>query len=215
VANTVWFEDSTITLDSLELTGGAASLFSLFTGEGLLVRRSTVNMVDCRVQSNAALYGGGLFVGIMATANVERTEFQDNTSSTNFSDKGGGIGTEESSAILDNLAETNGGGVATFEGTSFVMQPVSGQPGYTPENQWASLLQGNTSSNYGGAIFSLKTDTVELNQTVIFDNWAVRSPVGLYQAEVASLSDCVLAGNISAQGYNVIDFGGGTGRCPY
>jgi len=67
---TLWFIDSSSRVDRVSLTGGTGHPQNLWCGGGSLLHRSWIEFTDCRVYSNAATFGGGLFVGLDAYAKL-------------------------------------------------------------------------------------------------------------------------------------------------
>ncbi|MBP7829486.1 MAG: hypothetical protein KA248_06175 [Kiritimatiellae bacterium] len=67
---TLWIMDSSSRVDRVSLRGGTGYLQNWWAGGGGLLHRSWVEFTDCRLYSNTASFGGGLFVGQFAYAKL-------------------------------------------------------------------------------------------------------------------------------------------------
>jgi len=152
--------NSTVTLESLQLTGGGGTYGGgvHFAGTGALY------ISDTTINFNNAQYGGGIQFAGSATLTLESgTIIDENTAAVN----GGGIEIQDGAHLLAlapytfigyNTAGGNGGGISVFEGAIADI----GSPGYNG----GPVIQFNTAA-YGGGIGINGDQTDAQAQTIV------------------------------------------------
>jgi predicted outer membrane repeat protein len=69
-ATVIWFLSSTCSVDQVNFLNGTANAFTFFCGGGAVLNNSRVQFRDSPIYSNAAVYGGGLFVDELSFARL-------------------------------------------------------------------------------------------------------------------------------------------------
>lgn len=111
------------------------------------------------------------------------------------------------SRIANNIAEHNGGGILVHGGRVMMVSRQPGAGEVFPPN----ILEGNSASNHGGAIYALRS-LLDLQDVMIFSNRALRGGgIHVDAGSIATVANAICAGNsASFTGAGVRVFGGAT-----
>ena len=204
-----------VNLENLTLTGGAAEGEGIASGGGIYINESsTVNITDSLITGNTARFaGGGIFADLGSSVTLIDSEVTNNQSG----DSGGGIsifGAEVnvySSSISGNAAGFVGGGIG-IDGNS-ESEPVvrivnSTINDNTAENSGGgihldnfdtsseninveisnSTIVNNVANADGGGIRTRKSNSIELENSIIANNFAAGGdiPSDVYGVVIAS-----------------------------
>lgn len=177
----------------LTLTNGSAP----GANGGAILNQGSLRVVDSRVTSSTARYGGGINnfgQGGSATLVLLRSEVSDNTAT----DNGGGVynwgtGGEAvmevtQSSIVNNEAGSLGGGGFNWQGNLSVKN---------------STFSGNTASDQGGALYATLAESRFVASTISAnDAGTAAGGLAIAQGEI-ELAQTILAGNTAAQNPDV------------
>lgn len=200
-----------------------------FRGAGIFVGEAAVlNLNEVVVRDNAATNnGGGIFVDIFASLNINNSIIRNNTctSDDDTVGSGGGIaGFDDSiinintTEILENTANTLGGGIATnsilnatnsniSRNATLIADIVGAGAGITvasDANIDNCIIDGNNSASDSGGIATASTIS-NITNSRITNNTAAGDGAGLVCFGTTNISYCTISSNTSG------GFGGGIG----
>lgn len=200
-----------------------------FRGAGIFVGEAAVlNLNDVVVRDNAATNnGGGVFVDIFASLNTNNSVIRNNTCTNDdiTVGSGGGIaGFDDSiinintTEILENTANTLGGGIATNSILNATNSNISRNSTLTADIVGAGagitvasdanidncIIDGNNSASDSGGIATASTIS-NITNSHITNNTAAGDGAGLVCFGTTNISYCTISGNTSG------GFGGGIG----
>lgn len=177
---------SPVTLARVSITNGdGTGVGNRLVGGGLYVTDSSVTLEDVVIYENESEIGAGIFATGNLTLTLENTVVRNNSAFLGTFGSGGGIVLEEGadlvmsdSAILDNEADFDCGGIDIADGTT-----VDGSGTSVVAGNEADLNGGGICANFGGTIRGL---TVEDNEAI--------SAGGIYGTDLI-IDDTVVIGN--------------------
>ena len=206
-------------LENLTVTGGQTG----DAGGGVYLVNGSLTLVNSRLVSNAAAYGGGVFQsGAGGRVDVIGSRIELNTSTNH----GGGLYVEGSAAftntlVLSNTASLHGGGVHAQSGRVDVSggvfsnnRAVNGNGGAT-QSEWNSLslsgtlIVSNTAFNGGGVQQWNTAPTVLITNTRFERNLARSIGGGAAISGTLFISGSTFATNTVDSGDASSTFGGG------
>lgn len=177
-----------VTISGMTLRNGAALTTLNYFGGAISVNQSTLDLVDCSVESSRANVGGGLRVSPSATASVLRTTFRGNQAVnlgiTNV--YGGAISNVgdldlDECAVVSNTA-VSGGGIFNENASTVSIRN--------------STISANTASAFAvGGIASQNTDTDLVNATLYGNSWVGLNFFTFDGSHSLSIKNSVLAAN--------------------
>ena len=175
-------------------------------GGGGILNSGTLSLLNCQILSNTANLLGGGILNVGGTLSIVETLIMSNVA--RGEGQGGGIYTSGpltlvNSAVVSNTAEgstvSNGGGGVFIEAFD---------PSVTLENV---TLSGNLAT-FGGGLYVGQSSTARMSYVTVVSNTAPNGG-GIYTeggvvltSTILAYNDCdmQLAGNITSQGYNLI-----------
>jgi len=174
---------TTVTLDSLTITGGSATGGS---GGGIF-SNGVLALNKCMISGNSSSFGGGIY-SLGSALTINNSTFSGNSAVTS----GGGIYNQAGEVLINN--STFFGGSATFGGG------VITQTGNVSIN--STTITGNTASNLGGGALNEAGSILTINNSIISGNTGTTVPNG---------PDLRVRGTVAVQGVNLVgDLGGST-----
>ena len=186
-------EGSTVTIAGLNIVGGDVSALEGDDAEGVggnILNNGTLTIRECIVFRGKASSGGGVLNNFGGTLNIISTTVSGNTSTADGT--GGGVANAgtlniSNSAIRDNEAEDDGGGIFHFTGTM------------TIEN---STISGNECVSGGGGIITGGSDEADPNlitrisNSVISNNKSFNSAGGIDSSDGSmTITNSTFTGN--------------------
>ena len=194
---TLWIMSSSSRVDRVHLRGGAGYPQNLWCGGGALLHGSWVEFADCRLYSNTAAFGGGLFVGLDAYAKLTgATEVYSNAAVWS----GGGAFVDgrcdlvhSNTTVYGNVAnEGNGGGIWVETGYLRLFQ------GWVRDNR--ALPGGSGVTAAGGGVGAAGSFVEMGDGATLWDNEAiVGGGLALFNSTGhlgrARIADCYLGAN--------------------
>ncbi len=203
-------------LEHLTVTGGQAPV-----GGGVWLMSGTLTLMDCRIVSNTANYGGGIFQeGETGRVEVIDSLIEGNTTSNH----GGGLYVSGSAAftntqVLSNTATFHGGGVHVNSGWGTVTGGVwranrAGENGGAINLNGALTLSGtviisNTAKNGGGVQQWNTTPTILITNTRFERNTASHIGGGAAISGTLIITSSTFMTNTADSGSSSDTFGGG------
>jgi predicted outer membrane repeat protein len=174
--------DSEVLSSTADLGGGIRSLgYAQITGSrlagnhgvsfgGAVQAFGTLMIANSVFEHNTSNHGGGIWTAVGSHASVVNTTIYSNTSGF---DGGGiesrGLLTVTHSQILDNVADSAGGGLNAFDGRASLAQ---------------SVVAGNRTQGEGGGVFS--SFALVLTDTQVLSNTSANSGGGVSAADVTA-----------------------------
>ena len=160
--------DATVTLQGLTITGGRGSRKHGGSGGGI-TNEGDLTLTDCLVTGNRAGFGGGIFNAgplRLVTSRVEGNRgtegggiFNDGPGSFDGEfPEGAGTVTLVDSAVTNNTANTDGGGIKLANGTLLL--------------EGTSSVAGNTAGDDGGGIYILEGQVTLSDASRVSENRA-------------------------------------------
>jgi hypothetical protein len=215
----IW-NTGTLTLSNTSIVDSTAHF-----GGGLANREGAMTVIDSEIRGNLAAgcrgpggivcSGGG---GIWNSAELTMIKSQVSQSTADW---GAGIYTRRTftmtdSAVFENSAGFDGGGILDFETleivNSTVADNIAGQSGGGIANQAglleliATTLSGNIAAAAGGAVFNPPGADAELLRSTASGNEA-ESGGAIYNGGSLTLTSCTLAANEASDGTALFDVG--------
>ena len=211
----------TVSLSGLTISGGSTASF----GGGLDNAGGTLTVTDCTISgSTSGLGGGGLinrFPGALTltdstirdnsafgaggglsnsgVAAVNGCDFTSNRAGTSggaiFNDDTSGNATVSNCHFTGNTAGTYGGAIGVFEGALTIVD--SSLTGNTALNEGGGVFV--YSGNYGHGLLTMKAVTVSANSAA--------NGGGVFDANVAKVTDSTIADNTATNGGGLLDQG--------
>ena len=178
-----------VTLDSLTITNGAASIeldnFPENAGGGIYSDHANLTLKNCLVTNNVARFGAGIFSSSKDGGNATLT-INDSTISNN--------------SAREVLGYIGAYGAGIFSGGGFVNMSQAGNAALTLTN---STISNNSAESQGGAIFNDGfggDSTVAITNSIINANTAFESGGGISNNgdsgnALLTLTKCTLSGN--------------------
>lgn len=209
LSRVLYAKAATLTVSSLTLTGGSATV-----GGGIYANNSTVTLTYSAVSGNSAsLRGGGVDANNGSTVTLTNSTFSGNSSTTG---NGGGVSALTSSTmkltnstVSGNSAFASGGGVHVVDSTvTLTDSTVSGNSAFAGGGVYVfnygtvtfinSTVSGN-SAHFGGGGFASGQGTLTLTNSTVSSNSA-DSGGGVYAFNLGkvNLTDSILSGNTAA-----------------
>jgi len=206
LSRVLYAKSSTLTISSLTLTGGSASL-----GGGVYATNSTVTLSYSAVSGNSSSQGGG---GVEANNSSAVTLTSSSVSGNSTSGNGGGVSASNSSTVTltnstvsGNSSSASGGGVHAVASTVTLTDSTlsgnsafAGGGGYTFNFGAVKLTNSTVSGNsahYGGGLFAVGYGAMTLTNSTVSGNSASSKGGGLYAFNhgVATLTNSILSAN--------------------
>lgn len=184
--------------------------FYRFYAGGLIIGKSTVDIIDCEIADNkSGLHAGGIYIAGGGEVRFERTVIRNNVSTTNSSN-GGGVFIDASTvyfnecSIVSNGCTGVGAGIYAFNANS---------PTYT--YLYNSTIAYNTNdangvnqTRRGGGFYARENSvTVIVNSTIYGNSGGIGAGISAYGASGKTAKLDVISSTIS--GNNAFKTGGG------
>jgi predicted outer membrane repeat protein len=193
-------------LENLTITGGHPTAD---IGGGVYAAGGTLQIVNCHITGNSAIYGGGIFLDNAASSLEVSGSLIDLNSSANH---GGGIfaagGAElDNTQLASNTAAWHGGGLHVQNGATVLTggtytnnHATNGNGGAVNVNNNLSItgsqFSGNTSGGQGGAVTQWNApSTVTINEATFSNNTAYNMGGGAYVAGALTLTKTTFTAN--------------------
>ncbi|GAA4748902.1 right-handed parallel beta-helix repeat-containing protein [Flavisolibacter ginsenosidimutans] len=173
--------DTLVTLDGFVIQDGLANVGQLLTqvgGGGILAVGSKVKVLNCVLQKNTAVAGGGMMISASDYFKISRTVVRANRSTGRggglylFSMTGNVQGVVENSVMAANYAGAHGGGIFGSGSNGFYTAGI---------NYNNVIFYSNTAAFQGGGMYTdAPYKTYVTNCTFVRNHAAVASGAGLY-----------------------------------
>ena len=173
-------DSGSVVLDSVDLVVNTAD-----DGRGgAIFNNGTLELLNAKLESNSADFGGGVYNDQQGTVTVDQGEMTSNRAGTDggaiYNDRSGNV-TFSGASVRANLAGRHGGAVYNNDLGQLSIQD--------------STITSNTADEDGGAIFNELSQNVTIVNSTLALNLATRGGAIFDQDGVINISDAAFSGN--------------------